>query len=615
MAAGPVPNSSTPAPSSRSGLVMDLGWIAGWFGLATGLAYVAVLLVRQRLLGQIVWHSRELVWMAPTAHVVLFLAAALTLTPLALVIASPRFPALAAGLFAFLGTLSLLIPFTQIARWAAGILALGVAVQAARRFTSPHDQWRGWLVRSALVMAALVTAAGVGQRAWIAIRRSREIGGLPTPDRDTPNILLLVLDTVRGQNLSLYGYPWPTTPALVRRAGESTVFDQAVASAPWTLPSHGTLFTGEVSSRLHGDFLHPVHPDGFTLAEVLRSRGYRTAGFVANLLYTSDESGLARGFTDYDDYQISRRAVMLHSPLMQTAVVQRLLASRSPTQAWQAIRKFSLGRSALPADAFRPADQIVDAFLDWQTGLEGRPFFAFLNFFDAHVPYRSPAEYQARFTNVAGTQRRYDAAIAYLDAEVDRLLSELELRGILDQTVVIVTSDHGELFGEHGLKGHSNGLYSPLVRVPLLIRYPARVAAGVRVSAAVSLRDVPATVLDLISTEAQRPELPGRSLAPSWTGAGPAPAGLVFSEVGPGINADSTDPNANTWLESVMDGRYLYIRSGKGAEELFDYTADPDESRNLAASPDRAAVVRRLRTALDSALHPESKVVVHAAAD
>jgi len=578
--------------------VTELALVAAGLGLVTGVLHALVTLLRQKVMGQLVWHSRDLIWMAPLAHVALFLA----LTPVpflaGLIAGRSQGTGFAVGLFSFLGVGSLLLPFEELARWATALLALGVALQAKRFYRGASTNQRRRLGYGGAALALLVGVVGAGQRVELWRERRAARAALPPALATAPNVLLIILDTVRGANLSLYGYPRTTTPALARWAADGVVFDRAIATAPWTLPSHGTLFTGRLGSRLGGDWLTPVKVGGANLARAFRSRGYLTAGFVANLLYTSYESGLDDGFLHYDDYPVSARQVMWHSPLVQTGLFRSLLASRSPGQAWAALRRLDITPSRLPADDYKPAAAITDAFLAWQARQHGRPFFAFLNYFDAHGPYRAPAEFQDRFAAGGGTLDRYDAAIAYLDAELDRLFRELARRGVLDRTIVVVTSDHGEQFGEHGLKGHANSLYLPLLEVPLVLRYPPRIPRGLRVAAPVTLQDLPATLLDLAGP-GPGPGLPGSSLVRHWT-APSAPLGPVVAELGRGRNVDSTFPNARTWLQSALDDRYHYIRDGRGREQLFAYQTDPGEEGDLAGDPAEREVLRRFRTLLDS---------------
>ena len=180
----------------------------------------------------------------------------------------------------------------------------------------------------------------------------------------------------------------------------------------------------------------------------------------------------------------------------------------------------------------------------------------------------------------------YDGSIAYLDDQLGRLLERLEDRGTLENTIVIVTSDHGEEFGEHGTMFHGHSLYMPLLHVPLVISYPPRVPAR-RIYRPVSLRDIPATILDLLRS-ADKSRVPGGSLVPSWsdgddTGSGSA----VLSEVKRNPRTPRSFPVHKGDMQSLVYGNMHYIRNGDGREELYDLASDPWEESDLAGS-DRA---------------------------
>ena len=213
--------------------------------------------------------------------------------------------------------------------------------------------------------------------------------------------------------------------------------------------------------------------------------------------------------------------------------------------------------------------------------------------------FKRPAEEVQREINM------YDAAIAYLDAELNRLLVALEARGALDNTIVIVTADHGEQFGEHGLFLHANSLYQPLLHVPLVIRFPPRVPMGRRIQARVTLRDLPATVMDLLARQATQ-ELPGQSLARHWTEAASseALANVAIADVRYADWADSRPwyPVAKGDMSSLTDDHYHYIRNGDGSEELYAIGEDPDERHDLSKRDDSQRLLERYRKALHASL-------------
>ena len=202
-----------------------------------------------------------------------------------------------------------------------------------------------------------------------------------------------------------------------------------------------------------------------------------------------------------------------------------------------------------------------------------------------------------------GGRTAYDGCLAFLDQQVGQLLDDFQDRGLLENTLVIVTADHGEQFGEHGLIGHGNSLYLPLIHVPLVVSLPGRVPAGRRVPDAVSLADLPATVLDLLRVSG-RPTFPGTSLARCWESreGRPAPPGSpIVSEVGAGINTPEHEPVTRGSMQSPILGDYHYILNGDGVEELYDWHRDPGEREDLSGSEQGRAVVPRLRAMAQSA--------------
>ncbi len=198
------------------------------------------------------------------------------------------------------------------------ILAAGLAVQTTRVILHNPDVARRLIRRSSPLF--FVCFVLVGSAVWVS--GSRPDARLPTAEVDSgsrrfPNVLLITLDTVRAANLSLYGYSRQTTPNLDRFAKRGVVFDKAFATAPWTLPSHASLFTGRWPHELSTDYTVPLDGTHPTLAEYLSRQGYRTAGFVANLGYCSFGTGLARGFEHYEDYRRSLGQIASSSTLVR----------------------------------------------------------------------------------------------------------------------------------------------------------------------------------------------------------------------------------------------------------------------------------------------------------
>jgi arylsulfatase A-like enzyme len=250
----------------------------------------------------------------------------------------------------------------------------------------------------------------------------------------------------------------------------------------------------------------------------------------------------------------------------------------------------------------KPAEHVRQRFLNWIDGLDtGRPFFAFLNLFDAHTPYLPPSPYDTAFggkssrgnamhlerkdwewtpDQVRAEQNAYDGAIAYMDEVIGNLLEDLERRGQLSNTLVVITSDHGEEFMEHGVMTHGNSLYSPSLHIPLVLLQPGRVPAGLRLTEPVSIRDLPATICEFVGVGAT---FAGASLSRYWQ-ASPAPTEPLYAQVSGRGFRPAHYPVSKGDMHSVISGDWHYIRRGDGQLELFDLRADPWEKSERAAT-------------------------------
>jgi len=550
--------------------------VALWCALAAGLLEGLRHLAWRHVLHRLVWMSADVYWMAPLSYLAYFAVPALALSLLALL--RPRWVPLwlPVFLFAFAGSFGVLflIGRQRISLWALGVVAMGIGVRAAR---AGHE-------RPAAVLRAVHTSvpwlgsATLAIMAWSLIarplRERLEVASLPTVSPSAVNVLLIILDTVRAQDLGLYGYDRPTTPNLERLASTGVVFEDAIAPAPWTLPSHASLFTGRWPHELSAGFQTPLDGSAETVAESFRARGYVTAAFVANHLYASRETGLNRGFIHYSDHRRSLRQLLLSSHLGQSYENWR-------TSWWT-------GR---PVSDRKVASEVSRNFLRWLNRDHQRPFFAFLNYFAAHQPYYAPREYRSRYHSANARLDAYDAAIAYIDHELGGVFDELDRRGLLDHTIVVITSDHGEQFGEHGLFEHANSLYEPLLHVPLVIRYPVSVPGGLRIGGYVSLRDLPATLAELAASEA---EFSGKSLASLWTRNGLSSQDTVLAEVEAGIRLDPSYPLSKGAMKAVFGGRYHFIRNGDGKPEVYDLQQDHGELKNLAGTTAGDRATRQL---------------------
>lgn len=574
----------------------DLLRLALCLGTAVGVVQAVLRYPAQKFTGQVLVTDAHVLWMAPLAYVLLFAAAALLV---GLVfrgrIARWRLPA-------WIGVVTLLTVidawlFLPKVHWAAAtIFGLGLSTQAARMAVGRAGSITARARRFVLPAAAalVVLAAGVHAQQWG--RESLATATLPPAAPESPNILLLILDTVGARFLSVYGNEVRTTPVLEKLARRGTLYERAYAPSPWTLPSHASMFTGRPPHELSADWLMPLDARHPTIGEVLEEHGYRTGGFVANLTYATPASGLDRGYSHYDAFPVSWRMVARSSALVRRAVneVRGRLGDRHPL-------------------IFKRAEDVNGELLDWLEGGEdsGRPWFAFVNYFDAHNPYLPPPPFDTLFGpaknqpdldledrhwDPAAIQMEIDAylgAIAYIDDRIGALIEELERRGALNNTVLIVTADHGEQFGEHGLLYHGNGLYVQNLEVPLLIVDFRVEAAPRRDTTTVTLQDMAPTIAALAGV--QSPPFQGPDLL--------RPRPRVFhASVRKMINRALWLPAMKGDMYAAFGQRMHYIRNGDGTEELYDLAHDPDERHNLAARPNYEERLAMLRATLPAAV-------------
>lgn len=558
-------------------------------GLLAGYADRASLALRAIIVEPLVFVGHHAWWAAPLTTTLLFGliggAASVLMAPTRW--RGQRWRVLV-WLFAFAGAFAALYSFPQIQRIASLVLSAGLATVLARRlggFSDLGGKRTRWMAAG---LTGLTAAIMVGTIAADAIRE-RRLNPANRAAQAGRNVILIVLDTVRAMSLSLYGYHRDTSPNLTRWASRGVAFTRAYSTAPWTLPSHASMLTGRWMHEMSADWMVPLDHTFPTLAEVLSARGYRTGGFVANTDYCSAEVGLDRGFGHFEDYTLAPGQLLRNSSLWRAiariTIVRRVLGHYD-----------NLGR--------RTAPEISQAFLDWQAKAPSRPFFAFLNYYDAHRPYLAPAGWAGRFKTagvepnprlrkelddpkappevVQGAIDAYDDAIGYLDHEIGRLLDELDRRGLVDNSIIVITSDHGEEFLEHGLWDHGHGLYHPAIHVPLLVIAPGAAPTDQRADAPVSLRSIPATVAELLSITDS--PFPGRSLGATWAG-GPGDSVLVGVRQVP--RQPAWYPVSRGSVGSVITGNWQFIRNaGDGEEEWFAIEAGG--ARSVRTAPDSA---------------------------
>ncbi len=394
------------------------------------------------------------------------------------------------------------------------------------------------------------------------------VGGKPAPE--LPNVILVSLDCVRADHLGAYGYERSTSPRLDEFAREAVVFENATAASSFTHPTHMTMLTG-LPPSIHGVSRHRK-PDASVayLPEILSRAGYRTNGVVSGPLL-SQSFGFERGFDVYHAFHDETRA---------------------PELAGAALEMLHRGR--------------------------GQPQFLLLHLFDAHWPYWPGDELNTRFgplsNDTSGLLHKvrnqippendeevrhmrdlYDAEIVYLDREVGRFLDELKKRGLYEDSLILVTADHGEAFLEHGFWEHGQTLYKEMVHVPLIVKWPGKPDAR-RVASLVSQTDILPTILEAAGMQPPATSYAGRSLRGREGGPREAILELTW---------DPLPERHAKMLVAWRTEKTKYIASFEaptvdalysaeiGGEELYDLLMDPGETKNLAATETSAVVQNR----------------------
>jgi arylsulfatase A-like enzyme len=437
-----------------------------------------------------------------------------------------------------------------------------------------------------------------------------------------PNIILITLDTVRADHVSCYGYERQTTPNLDAFSREAVLYKNAYAPSPWTLASHASMFTGMYPAK-HGAHFNTdsvqiakyfesqknqlfdmsdlntrsilkLSEENMTLAEILSERGYRTAGIIGGP-FTSSIFGLAQGFDYYDEHFLDVEKDISFSLIYQVVDFFFSLKDFIIQSGYSAVKRL--------------ASQLNKTAFQWLAKNHEQPFFLFINYFDAHTPYIPPpaycryfgkvktdiimkhwspktdlsyctAESSIMFSIIDGNHQltpeekelfisRYDAEIRYLDHCLGLLLKRLKDLKVYDNTLIIITSDHGEAFGEHSLVSHGRTLYEELLRVPLIIKYPSNELQRGAVEKRVSLVDLFPTILSFLDY--------------------PIPSGIDGENLGSSNHPVIAEWYHKWWdpekyrrdLKTLYQGKLKYIWASNGLNELYDLESDPGEENNL----------------------------------
>jgi arylsulfatase A-like enzyme len=503
---------------------------------------------------------------------------------------------LAFGVFSFLTFFDWLWLTERLRSYTAVILALGLACAAERWF---RRQWQRVLELSPRLFAAAAfyVCLVAGVVSFMTWRQERTVqAALPAPPSGAPNIVLIILDTVRADHLSVYGYGRKTTPHLERLAAEGILFDNAVAPSSWTFPSHVSLLTGRYP-REHGAVLNAYDRRYATVASSFDELGYLTGGFSGNMDWFAAGRGMTQGFLHFEDWFWS-----LSGRFAQTGY-GKLVSS------W-----ISAATSNGLVLGYKRAGDVNRTALRWLDASPKRPFFLVLNYYDANAGgERPPAAFRGMFSSTplpppAGSagefapseidrvrSNEYDGALAYMDSCVGELLEGLRQRRLADNLVVVVTSDHGDLHGEHGLHGHRMALYWELLHVPLIIWGLPGQPAGLHVARPVSLVSLPNTLLDIAGGK-QTERFPAPSMSQLWTGRGedsawPFPIAELAQMKFPGLE---DMPNYSGSLSAIVTPRWLLIEHSVHGPALYDWRKDPENLHDLVTSMQGKPVASRL---------------------
>lgn len=461
-----------------------------------------------------------------------------------------------------------------------------------------------------------------------------------------PDILFIILDTLRRDRVSAYGDSNATTPALDAFAENATLFERAVAPAQWTVPSHASMFTGVYpSTHQVTQANHKLSGSYPTLAEILRVGGYKTVGFCNNPLVGVLDTGLTRGFDEFYNYA---GAAVNRPQNVSKSAVRRAVAGQWGRFATKVSNTFAhsdfLFRASLhplltpiwtrsihyKGHTQNSVDDLMGYLQTQHADKNRKPLFTFLNLMGAHTPYRPPQEFikqhardiwddkqayafmrqfnadAARWASPVSDPLSafeqavldgfYTAEVAHQDAQLGRLLRYLENSGKLDNTMVIIAADHGEGHGDHLFFGHSFVVYQELVHVPLIIRAPNM--PNKRVNTPVSTRRIFHTVLETanltppLAEDDPNGDIHALSLARATNGIPDSEGGMAFAEAFPPNTLLNVIKHRNPAhvehfrLKLVRRGVYRHDHKlatvGDSVEALFNIAQDPHERHDVA---------------------------------
>lgn len=587
-----------------------------WFGIVTGLLEGVGLLLFQNInwerWGPMMHVTARILWISPLVDVVLFSFLVLIVAGVAKLFSRLSAIRISVFLLTTLAVYDWLALTERLYPRSCWLLALGVAVSFDRWFVKHEFEtlrfWKRtlpWMTTAAVLVLAVIEGGN-----WL--KEKRELAKLPPATSEAPNVLMIVVDTLRADHLSSYGYSSPTSPNMDRLAKQGVRFENAVSASSWTFPSHVSLVTGRYIFE-HGignvpkmSLLGPDQPSfgGFpTIGEVMMREGYRTGAFSANRTYFTENVGFDRGFTHFEDY--------FHSPVDMFA---RTLFGKGLVRLYvKRIKKQLMTEWSRYGGAYgvrKYGDEVNKEVLDWVDRDSSRPFFAFLNYFDVHDPYGGKRTY----SKDPWDHDEYDNGIKYVDQCIGDLTRELQRRGLAGNTVVIITSDHGESLGEHGSEGHGRTLYWEVIHVPLIIWYPGHVPAGVSIARPVSNVSIAATLTDLTGTEEnifRGPSLKALWTKPETAKDWPNPVAEISQRLYITRKDEAADRQAPSAvlgpMKTLITPEWQLIIHKKFGDQLYDWVKEPGETSNLIQTTAGQEVARNLVSEMNDVLADSSK--------
>ncbi len=476
------------------------------------------------------------------------------------------------GVFSFLGFFTILAA-PKIIHWASlAILPLGLAVAICRKLRGSEIALTDYLRRRLLLIPALVATMAVGAWGYEKARERWLFHNLNSAAPSAMNVLVVVLDTVRYDSFTRTGAN-SLTPNIDRLVASGARFQNAWSTTSWSLPSQAAILTGRYPQEHGADWPRlELDKKWTTLGEYFSGRGYVTGAFSGNAAWVTPEY-LGRGFLRFDVYlfeDLFRRTT--HGRAMS-----RLL--------WE------FGYH--PAGRGKKAAALNAQFLDFLDDYKERPFFAYLCYMDVNQAFHNRRLNHPFWKKPANNQEvieAYERGLTTLDAQVGDLFNDLERRGVLGNTMVIITSDHGESFGSEGVNdhdpaGHGTSLYPEQTRTPMFVICPNKLSPGREITKIVSTRAIPSIITHLLGQDDSPfydPEIPMVSQTESEI-EGRTPPALVT------LNYNETK------FQSVIWDRWQYIKdlnAEGGREELFELGVDPLAKKNIVGAQPVTDLIR-----------------------